>query len=136
MKRFTAAKAIIIYQGKVLILQDAVRGLWGLPGGRAQKDESLQETLIREVREETGLTVAPPSQPFEKITWQARIGGEDCTVEGSVYICEVETSKVTLCDENKSYAWIVPEEDNYPLFDEITDALSDYLESVRQKAPS
>ena len=32
-------------------------GLWGLPGGAAEADASAQETIIREVKEETGLTV-------------------------------------------------------------------------------
>lgn len=137
MKHFIAAKALIVYQNKILLLQDAARGLWGLPGGRSQQGENLQETLIREVREETGLTVSPPSQPFEKITWQARIGGEDCTVEGSFYICEVVTDKVTLCEENTNYVWIEAERySEYRLFDAIRSALSGYLGSVRQKVRS
>ena len=34
-------------------------GWWGLPGGVLELDESLPECVVREVREETGLTVAP-----------------------------------------------------------------------------
>jgi len=32
---------------------------WELPGGAAERDESVLETAIREVREETGLDVVP-----------------------------------------------------------------------------
>jgi 8-oxo-dGTP diphosphatase len=32
-------------------------GQWGFPSGFAQRGETFQETVVREVREETGLTV-------------------------------------------------------------------------------
>lgn len=34
-------------------------GLWSVPGGRVEPGEALAEAVVREVREETGLTVAP-----------------------------------------------------------------------------
>jgi 8-oxo-dGTP diphosphatase len=34
-------------------------GLWSLPGGRVEAGESDAEALVREMREETGLTVTP-----------------------------------------------------------------------------
>ena len=45
--------------GEVLLLRHRywVLGSWGLPGGYAKKREKLEETLIREVKEETGYDV-------------------------------------------------------------------------------
>jgi ADP-ribose pyrophosphatase YjhB (NUDIX family) len=46
--------------GRVLLLRHRLwppEGQWGFPGGFAQRGETFQETIIREVREETGLTV-------------------------------------------------------------------------------
>ena len=34
-------------------------GLWSVPGGRVEAGESLTEAVVREVREETGLTIEP-----------------------------------------------------------------------------
>lgn len=34
-------------------------GLWSVPGGRVEPGEALTEAVVREVREETGLTVRP-----------------------------------------------------------------------------
>ena len=46
--------------GRVLLLRHrlwAPGGQWGFPSGFARRGETFQETVVREVREETGLTV-------------------------------------------------------------------------------
>ncbi|MGH3252439.1 MAG: NUDIX domain-containing protein, partial [Trebonia sp.] len=46
--------------GRVLLLRHrlwAPEGQWGFPSGFARRGETFQETVVREVREETGLTV-------------------------------------------------------------------------------
>jgi 8-oxo-dGTP diphosphatase len=45
------AKAIIVKDNKVLIAQDP-RGFWEVPGGRIDKNETIEEALHRELREE------------------------------------------------------------------------------------
>lgn len=63
MKRFTGktATAIIPYpEGKILLVKrDTVpfKGYWALPGGRKEPSEKVEQTAIREVKEETGLDV-------------------------------------------------------------------------------
>ena len=42
---------------KVLLTKRSDNGLWCLPGGGVDPGESVEETVIREVQEETGLTV-------------------------------------------------------------------------------
>jgi len=37
--------------------EEYLAGLWELPSGKVEESESLTEALIREVKEETGLTI-------------------------------------------------------------------------------
>ncbi len=45
--------------GRVLWQRRSDFGWWGLPGGVLELDETLAQCVVREVREETGLTVMP-----------------------------------------------------------------------------
>lgn len=44
-------------KGRVLLQQRSDYGDWGLPGGGMNPGETIQETMIREVIEETGLSI-------------------------------------------------------------------------------
>jgi 8-oxo-dGTP diphosphatase len=53
-----AANAVILNDaGEVLLTRRADNGLWCLPGGRMEVGEAIEETAVRETREETGLEV-------------------------------------------------------------------------------
>ncbi|HLH87699.1 MAG TPA: NUDIX hydrolase [Xanthobacteraceae bacterium] len=57
-----AVSAAIIRDGRILIVRRArapAHGLFTLPGGGVEVGETLHEAVIREVREETALIVAP-----------------------------------------------------------------------------
>ncbi len=63
MKRYSGrtATAIIPYpQDRILLVKrDTLpfKGYWALPGGRMEQGEEVEQTCVREVKEETGLDV-------------------------------------------------------------------------------
>lgn len=53
----------LIYKENKILLQDRIKRDWKgytLPGGHVEKDESFVTAVIREMKEETGLTIANP----------------------------------------------------------------------------
>lgn len=59
MKRVT--NCILREGNRVLLLQKPSRGWWAAPGGKMEPYETITESVIREYREETGLTLCDPS---------------------------------------------------------------------------
>jgi 8-oxo-dGTP diphosphatase len=59
---YLAVSAAIFRDGRVLIVRRGrppAHGLYTLPGGGVELGETLEQAVMREVREETGLAIAP-----------------------------------------------------------------------------
>jgi bifunctional NMN adenylyltransferase/nudix hydrolase len=55
--------AVVEQSGHILLVKrrsEPGKGLWALPGGHLETDETLEEGVIRELREETGIKVPVP----------------------------------------------------------------------------
>jgi 8-oxo-dGTP diphosphatase len=51
---------VVVRDGKVLLIRrgkEPLKGRWVIPGGTVELGETLQEAVVREVREETGIEV-------------------------------------------------------------------------------
>ena len=68
--------AVIVQDGRVVLVRrghEPLAGQWSLPGGGVELGETLEEAVVREMREETGLEVdvGPVIEVFDRITRDA-----------------------------------------------------------------
>lgn len=109
-----AMKAVIVKDGKVLILREAAtygdgtqRGRYHMPGGRIEPGENFEAALHREVMEETGLKVAI-EYPIYVGEWRPVIRGVPHQIVATFLVCTPTTDKITLSTEHDDYQWIDP----------------------------
>jgi len=96
-------EAVVLEDDKFLFLRrknEPVKGQWWFPGGRIRKGETLQEALIREVKEETGLTVTESKlvNVYSRIFDQRH----DITI---AYVTKCRPDKITLNNEHSEYIY-------------------------------
>ena len=87
------------------------KGAWVFPGGLVELGESVEDAVIREVKEETGMTVR-----LERLlgvyTEVRRDAGGRVRYHYVIvdYAAEPVDSKVTLNEESSAYEWFAPSE--------------------------
>ncbi len=95
----------VVWRGDdVLLIRRArapFQGQWSIPGGKVEYGETLEDALLREVREETGVEIAltgligvyqsiEPETHFVMIDWCADwISGEPCADDDALEACFV-----------------------------------------------
>lgn len=105
--------ALIWKQNRFMICQrpaHKARGLlWEFVGGKVEPDESFQDALIRECREELDITVE-----VRDIFLQVVHEYPDISIRLTLFNCAISEGEPKLL-EHCALAWITPEEtENYP----------------------
>ncbi len=107
--------------GQILLLKvnkEKLKGFqgeayWDIPGGRIQKGQTIEETLIREVEEEIGVVEVKNIKPFSMVLSKIRIPqGEDSVglILGA-YTCEIpDNSEIKLSEEHIEANWFSSDE--------------------------
>jgi bis(5'-nucleosidyl)-tetraphosphatase len=82
-------------------------GHWDFVKGNVEPNETEQETVIRELREETGITDAKFIEDFkEKIDYFYKRQGTTIHKEVIFYLMETQTETVKISYEHVGYIWL------------------------------
>lgn len=90
--RRPSVRGIIIKDGKVAMMHSLKYDYYKLPGGGIEEGESYEDTLVREVKEESGLVVKKNSiQEFGYVRRIEKGKIEDIFIQENFYfLCDVE----------------------------------------------
>ena len=86
-------------------------GHWEFPRGLIEKGESLEETAIREIEEETGLEKVEFVPGFKEwIKFFFKLKGKNVMKIATFLLAETKQKEVKLSSEHKDYLWLEYEE--------------------------
>ncbi len=120
-------KAMVLKNSKILILkrhpkQKVAPDKWEMTGGKLEIDESLEECLIREVKEETNLDIE-----IKRILYatdhNTKILGKVVII---VYLCKAQNTDVKISHEHSDFKWVKVEDFRKIVFKEIVEDLDKY----------
>lgn len=92
-------KGMIINSNREILLAHN-NGTYQFPGGHKEDDEEMEETLIREIKEETGIDIELDMGPFMQIvTYDANYFGTGKKVCNKIYYYVIHTDQVPNYEE-------------------------------------
>lgn len=109
---------VVVREGRVLLIRrgkEPLYGRWVVPGGTVELGETLQQALVREMREETDLEV----EPLEVLSVFDRIERKDGRVVYHYvivdYLCRSPSGEARAASDALDVAWVAPAD--FPAYD-------------------
>jgi ADP-ribose pyrophosphatase YjhB (NUDIX family) len=128
-----AASAIVTNaQGHILLHRRSDNNLWALPGGTMEIGESISQTVVREVREETGLLVEPErvvgiySNPKHVVAYT---DGEVRQEFSVCFTCRIVGGELRASEESSELGFFTPQDiEHLMMHESIRVRITHYLE--------
>ncbi|MBU0612891.1 NUDIX domain-containing protein [Patescibacteria group bacterium] len=103
-------KAVIEKDNKYLVIKRSSEaeffpGLWDFLGGKLEKGENAFDGIVREVKEETSLKIAPA-----KVVGLYEIEEKNTLLRFSVFSVKSVSGEVQLSSEHTDYKWLTKRE--------------------------
>jgi 8-oxo-dGTP pyrophosphatase MutT (NUDIX family) len=93
--------------GKIFLLLNYPSGHWDFVKGNIEKGETFQQTVIREIREETGITDVEFIERFEdKIEYHYQRDGDLVHKEVVFFLAKTKTIDVKISHEHLGFVWL------------------------------
>ncbi len=126
---------VVVRDGRALLVRRGkppLYGRWVVPGGTVELGETLEEALVRELREETGLDV----EPVEVLTVFDRIERDAAGVAYHYvivdYLCRWLSGEAAAASDALDVAWVDPVE--MPAYDVPPKAVEVVEDALRRVA--
>ena len=104
MDTVKVACGVILEKGKVFVCrrkkEKSLGGYWEFPGGKVENNESYEESLVRELKEELEMVVDVKAH-FKTVIHEY----EKFIIELIAFICDYEACKYSMTDHDM-YEWI------------------------------
>jgi 8-oxo-dGTP diphosphatase len=107
--------AVVIDGTKVLLVRrgnEPLKGEWSLPGGALELGETLQQGVVREVLEETGLVVTPAGmvEVLDRITQEEPSGRVRYHYVLVDFVCRVTGGTLAVGSDADEVRWVAREQ--------------------------
>lgn len=106
MKTIHVTAAVIVREGKILCVQrnenklNYISKKWEFPGGKVEENEKIENTIIREIKEELNLDIK-----VSKFLIQVDHCYPDFRIIMDTFQCEIISGVLTL-NEHLDYRWL------------------------------
>jgi bis(5'-nucleosidyl)-tetraphosphatase len=91
----------------IYLLLQYEAGHWDFVKGNVEPNESEKDTVLRELKEETGIVATQTIEGFrERIVYYYRRQGSTVHKEVVFFLIEADTKKVTLSFEHVGFDWL------------------------------
>mgnify|MGYP002783872745 CR=1 FL=1 len=104
---YVAACVLKNFDEDVLLVQrpsgKSMEGLWEFPGGKIEKNESPEQALVRELKEELGISVKSDNLvPLHFVSYRY----SDFQLVMLVYGCCIWEGSIKLCENQQAFNWV------------------------------